>query len=122
MDSLTDCSSPLLQLCFSQSLNFFFLRLNQRIKLWHFHGVVPLFVFAEQKQIGFVLWAMAMEEKFVLVDDRLAELLACIAGEIISVQFTVRTEQLDKTGCQALVATRGEMHTVARQRFCFANR
>jgi len=48
---------------------------DQRIELWNFHGVVALFVTPKQEQVRFVLRAVSMEEKGVLFQDFVAELL-----------------------------------------------
>ncbi len=48
---------------------------DQRIKLRDFHGVVPLLVLSKAEQIREVLWTPAMEEEFVLGNDRQSQFL-----------------------------------------------
>ena len=45
------------------------------VKLRDFNCIISLLVFPEQKQIGFILGAMAMKEEHVLVDNRISESL-----------------------------------------------
>ena len=52
--------------------NFGFPIADELLHLLDFDGVVSLFVFSEQEQVGFVLWSIAMKEPLVLGLDRSA--------------------------------------------------
>ena len=61
--------------------DFLFLGGDKWVELGNFHGVVPLLMFAEAKNVRHILWSRAVEEELVLAPDDFAQCVRLWGGQ-----------------------------------------
>src|SRR5207248_5293188 len=96
---------------FAELGDFFFLSLDQRIKLGNFFGVLSLLMFPKEEQIGVVLRPPPMKKELVLFRDRLPQFFGLVferaAGDFQTPQTIFVCNRADKFAVHAVFVLAG---------------